>query len=356
MLINAKVFGKMPDSTISEYMKIRRYMMNVIYHANGQSVQVPTILELSRKFGVSRPTVSKAMKALTDEGYIIGKRGIGSFTNPKFKMPLSSPLEKDIPLIGILMGDGMGVHYSSYSSRLLGALLNHLPYLPCYVHLVSLSVSDPRGVYEEIRNERLDGLVWHSPEPQCLEVCRRLWRENFPLVLGCCNCDAIPSVDFDFEDAGYQCGKLLCREGRRHVVFFPNVFPWSLEADGLRRAYHEEGIVLNENLFLKDCYTAHEKIRDILSYGIPVDAIYGQMLTYNTIEDYLLEIEPELYKRCTLVASGGLVVPPRHPFHRLVYIVPFEEYGKQITEVLKNVFSGKKDSQHRMLKIKIDSR
>ena len=194
------------------------------------------------------------------------------------------------------------------------------------------------------------------PDLDGLEVCRRLWKENFPLVLGGGCCDDIPSVDFDFEGAGYQCGKLLYREGRRNVVFFPNIFPWSLEADGLQRAYREEGIVLNENLFLKDCYTAHEKIRDILSYGIPVDAIYGQMLTYNTIEDYLLEIDPDLYKRCTLVASGGIVVPPRHPFHHLVYVVPFEEYGKQITEVLKNVFSGKKDPQHRMLKIKIDSR
>ncbi len=345
----------MSDSSISEYMKIRRYMMNVIYRANGQSVQVPTILELSKQFGVSRPTVSKAMKALTDEGYIIGKRGIGSFTNPNFKMALSSPLEKDVPLIGILMGDGMGVHYSSYSSRLLGALLNHLPYLPCYVHLVSLSASDPAHVYEEIRNERLDGLVWHNPEPQGLEVCRRLWEENFPLVLGGGRCDGIPSVDFDFEDAGYQCGKILCREGRRNVVFYPNIFPWSLEADGLLRAYREEGIRLNENLFLKDCYTAHEKIRDMISYGIPVDAVYGQMLTYNTIEDYLLEIDPDIYKRCTLVASGGIVVPSRHPFHRLAYVVPFDEYGKQITAVLKNVFSGNRKPDQRSLKIKIES-
>lgn len=346
----------MSDSSISEYMKIRRYMMNVIYRANGQSVQVPTILELSRKFGVSRPTVSKAMKALTDEGYLIGKRGIGSFTNPNFKMALSSPLEKDVPLVGILIGDGMAVHYSSYSSQLLGALLNHLPYLPCYVHLVSLSVSDPEHVYEEIRNERLDGLVWHNPEPQNFEVCRRLRKEKFPLVLGGCRCDDIPSVDFDFEDAGYQCGKILYRKGCRNVIFFPNVFPWSLEAEGLLRAYREEGIILNENLFLKDCYTAHEKIRDILSYGIPVDAIYGQMLTYNTIEDYLLEIDPEIYKRCTLVASGGIVVPPRHPFHRLAYVVPFDEYGKKITDILKNEFSGNREPEQYALKITIESK
>ncbi len=345
----------MSDSSISEYMKIRRYMMNEIYRANGQSVQVPTILELSRKFKVSRPTVSKAMKALTEEGYIIGKRGIGSFTNPKFKMPLSSPLEKNVPLVGILMGDGMGVHYSSYCSRLLGALLNHLPYLPSYIHLVSLSVSDPDQVYEEIRNERLDGLVWHNPEPQNFEVCRRLRSEGMPLVLGGCHCDGISSVDFDFEDAGYQCGKILYRKGCRNVVFYPNVFPWSLEANGLLRAYREEGIVLNENLFLKDCYTAHEKIRDILSYGIPVDAIYGQMLTYNPIEDYLLELEPDIYKRCTLVASGGIVVPSRHPFHRLAYVVPFDEYGKQISAVLRDVFAGKEVPERISLKITIES-
>ncbi len=345
----------MSDSSISEYMKIRRYMMNVIYRANGQSVQVPTILELSRKFGVSRPTVSKAMKALTEEGYIIGKRGIGSFTNPNFRVELSSPLEKNVPLVGVLQGDGMGVHYSSYSSRLLGALLNHLPFLPCYVHLVSLSASDPEHIYEEIRNERLDGLVWHNPARQNFEICRRLRSEGMPLVLGGCSCEGIPSVDFDFGGAGYQCGKILFREGRRNVVFFPNVFPWSLEAKGLLRAYREEGIQLNENLFLKDCYTAHEKIRDMISYGIPVDAVYGQMLTYNVIEDYLREIDPEICKRCTLVASGGIVVPPTQPFHRLAYVVPFEEYGKQITEVLKNLFAGKDDTKARLLKIGIES-
>ena len=72
----------MPDVGISEYMRIRRYVMNLILRADGKAAQIPTIQELSEKFGVSRPTVSKAMKELTSEGYIIGKRGIGTFTNP----------------------------------------------------------------------------------------------------------------------------------------------------------------------------------------------------------------------------------------------------------------------------------
>ena len=44
----------------SEYMKIRRYVMNLILHAGKDPVQIPTINELSEKFCVSRPTVSKA--------------------------------------------------------------------------------------------------------------------------------------------------------------------------------------------------------------------------------------------------------------------------------------------------------
>lgn len=329
--------------------------MTLIYRAGGQSVQVPTILELSKQFGVSRPTVSKAMKALTEEGYIIGKRGIGSFTNPNYRMALSSPLEKKVPLIGILLGDGMGVHYSSYSSRLLGALLNHLPYLPGFIHLLSLSASDPDAVYQEIRNERLDGLVWYNPEERHLEVCRRFQKEKFPLVLCGRACDGVPSVDFDFEDAGYQCGRILFAEGRRNVVFFPNVYPWSREANGLLRAYREEGITLNENLFLKDFYMVHEKIRDILSYGIPVDAFYGQLLTNNEIEEYLLRLDPEIHKRCTLVSAGGIVVPSKGPFRRLDYIVPFDEYGKQAASAMKDVFAGKKESKRVLLKIEIKS-
>ena len=61
----------------SEYMKIRRYVMNLILRAGKDPVQIPTINELSEKFSVSRPMVSKAMKELTSEGYIIGRRGIG---------------------------------------------------------------------------------------------------------------------------------------------------------------------------------------------------------------------------------------------------------------------------------------
>ena len=73
---------KKENSSVAVYMKIRRYMLNFVEQAGERSIQAPTILELSHRFGVSRPTVSKAMKMLTDDGYIIGRPGLGAFTNP----------------------------------------------------------------------------------------------------------------------------------------------------------------------------------------------------------------------------------------------------------------------------------
>ena len=110
---------KKEKSPVAEYMKIRRYMLNFVEQAGEKSVQAPTILELSRKFGVSRPTVSKAMKMLTDDGYIIGRPGLGAFTNPAKINRLQVTKYKNVALI---VGDGMMVHFEPYNLELLGRI------------------------------------------------------------------------------------------------------------------------------------------------------------------------------------------------------------------------------------------
>ena len=153
---------KKENSPISEYMRIRRHVLTLIYRNEGKSVQLPTILELSKLFNVSAPTVSKAMKALTDDGYVIGRRGIGSFTNPNLKNGLSSPLEKRLPIVGILFGDGMPVHFNAYMARILSKLLEETTMLPAIVHQISLSSGNADTICKEIRNEQLDGLIWYA--------------------------------------------------------------------------------------------------------------------------------------------------------------------------------------------------
>lgn len=141
----------------SEYMKIRRYVMNLILRAGKDPVQIPTINELSEKFSVSRPTVSKAMKELTSEGYIIGRRGIGSFTNPAKIFPASFGRKQ--PLIGITLGNGLMVHLDKYYANILAELLKKIVAMPAITHIVSTGSSDKEQIICDIMNEQLDALV-----------------------------------------------------------------------------------------------------------------------------------------------------------------------------------------------------
>ena len=63
-----------------EGLKIRHYIMNLIYRHPKESVMIPSSKELAKMFGVARSTVTLELKALVAEHYLEGKRGIGTFT------------------------------------------------------------------------------------------------------------------------------------------------------------------------------------------------------------------------------------------------------------------------------------
>ena len=104
-------------------MKIRRYVLNRIHRANGTSTMLPTAQELAKQFGCSRPTVCKAMKTLTEDGFVIGKPGIGSFINPALESCHGGGSMSGLPIIGIIFGDGMVVHYEIFFGKVLARIL-----------------------------------------------------------------------------------------------------------------------------------------------------------------------------------------------------------------------------------------
>lgn len=315
----------MTDAAVTEYMKIRRYVVNQIYKAHGKSVQIPTILELAKQFHVSHATVSKAMKELTNEGFIIGKRGIGSFTNPRMSIPRGT---RKLPVIGILMGDGMGVHFDKYLAPILAQMLQQMVYLPATVHLLTLGSLEPDIIYREIVNEQLDGLLWESPSERGIGVIQRLQKDGMPLVVLGRDLEGIPSAMFDFEAWGEECGRQLLKEGRKHIVLLPDTSPWDRSFSGIRKVYREAGIPLNENLFLKDRFTCLDELRKVIAYGAPVDAVCNTLFAENEVNDVLLEMDPSLTKRCCLVQSS-LAQPPHPGFHQIVYGLPFEKFVEE---------------------------
>jgi GntR family transcriptional regulator len=65
---------------IPYYYQLKEILLEYIteHHAN-QDVQIPTELEISSHFGISRPTVRQAMNELVVEGYLYRQKGKGTF-------------------------------------------------------------------------------------------------------------------------------------------------------------------------------------------------------------------------------------------------------------------------------------
>ena len=320
---------------IAEYMKIRRYVLSLALKNREKSVQIPTTMELSRKFGVSRQTVGKAMKELTRDGYIIGKPGIGSFTNPKRIEGSRTACQFKIPTIGIVVSDGMLIHLDEYHAKNLSSVLKILPELPAYVRLLNLSSSNPEIILKDLRNEQLDGLLWIGPRPYHAPVIQELLSSRFPLVVHTVySFENASTVELDFEQAGYDCARLLIEEKKTGIVFLGDTLPWNLPAAGIRRAFREAGIPLNEKLFLPRNGEMLNQFRSLLHFGFPVDAVYNPIFLYTEIREILDEMSSD----CPLIASQ-FAVSHDPAFHGIVLSLDFDLLVREEMRILRSLLA-----------------
>ena len=106
---------KQSPQTISEVQKIWHRVMSILYRSGGCSVKIPSSNELAREFGVARSTVRIALEKLTEEGFLVTRRGSGTFTNPRQRLNA----DWNAPLIGLMVLD---CNLFFYSPELQGEL------------------------------------------------------------------------------------------------------------------------------------------------------------------------------------------------------------------------------------------
>jgi hypothetical protein len=274
----------MPASktAVAEYMKIRRYVLNLIMKSGNESVQLPTAQELAKLFGVCRQTVGKSLKQLAEENYVIGKPGLGTFTNPKKQFRFES--RRNRPNIGIIVGDGMIIEMDEFLARTVAACLVEVAVYPAYVRSINLTSTKPDVVFKELKNEFLDGLIWQNPPLEFQPLLKKIRENGIAVVVigGSSHRNAVPSVDFDLSALGYAYGKRLLEMGKRNLLYLRDERPWNFPADGIRKAYREAGVSLNEKLFLNGVDTL-AKVKMIFELGVPVDAIVNALYSYEDL-------------------------------------------------------------------------
>ena len=198
-----------------EILKIRHYVMNLIYRNSNASVPVESSRALENRFGVPRALVRKALEKLIQEGYLETRRGIGTFTCPmtwnRFSELLPVP-----PLIGILMGDGNNFFHRENEWALYTALGNAALKLGA-VHKVVLSGISEEAIVKEIVESHINALLWaRRTVPDA--IASGLKEAGIPLVLIGGSHPEADSVESDFSDAAATVAEELIREKRRILL------------------------------------------------------------------------------------------------------------------------------------------
>ena len=151
--------------------------------------------------------------------------------------------------------------------------------------------------------------------------------------------DSFATVRLGLRELGYRCGRQLIAEGRKNLVYLPASNGWTRPLTGIRRAYEEAGIPLNKNLFLENVQTCLEDFRKLLSFGVPVDAVFNALYIQNEVTDILREFHVDLRKQCRLIQSD-LCFSESEDFHGFSFDFAFQKHARKVAFLAKKAIDG----------------
>lgn len=333
-----------------EGLKIRHYIMNLIYRHPEESVMIPSSKELAKMFGVARSTVTLELKALVAEHYLEGKRGIGTFTRHLNFVPVCGTMP---PLVGLLAGDGKYFYYPHQ----VWAVLTY-----CGLALTEQGINiRPLNLYgvgngelsEELGNMYLSGLVWLDINPKRFPMIRSLEAKGIPVTsqIASGERDGFEGIDccrFDLYSAGVEVGNILLREKRRTLFFlFENDMTREF-LDGIRHAYRDAEIKLDCKCFFWDQPDVFAQVETELEKTVP-DAVYVHGEHLATVRHILEKLKISAQTR--LIAEAHAM--HAEDFHGILLEFPFKELGLRMAQQMTDRLNGKSGPRQSCLNITI---
>ncbi|MBR0459329.1 MAG: GntR family transcriptional regulator [Victivallales bacterium] len=238
---------------------IRMFIMGMLYKYGFQSVRVPSSNELARMFSVTRRTARMALEGLIAEGYLIGKNGVGTYTNPNHGFFLRG--QERPPLIGVCMNDGSFFYYDFNGGTLMANMMKTLVSRDCNVYPVMHTPATPEALERELNFARLDGLLLFDPSKSSMEVAKSL---KLPCVTMRSGCKELDSVRLDYAPAWQD----LFREAadrHRKIVYFRGHNSYLSEPyvafDKMAKQYHK---TVKVSVVISNLNDSVEKINEYL--------------------------------------------------------------------------------------------
>ena len=200
-----------------ETLKIRHYVVGVIYHAGERSVQIMSSRDLAKYFNIARSTVSIALKELVDQGYLIPVKGKGYFTNPrKIMTPIPGKMP---PLILLIHGDGRNFYHNSQAWESISTIGKAVTDAGFYFRQLTLSSTGEEELFNEIRGAQADGLIWIDRLYYDESLLKRLTDDGMPVICDALDSSAVNTVYFDTPSACRKIGQRLAREKKTNILY-----------------------------------------------------------------------------------------------------------------------------------------
>ena len=171
----------------SRGIAIRHYVFGVLRKNGDTAVRLPSSYELAELFGTTRRVVRYELELLRKEKVVISKPRVGTFTNPQVVNISVTPVQKKMPMIGVIDNDGTRFCYGRAENRQMSHIGLALADRNCYLHPISFSTNKDESRVQELKRIGLDGVIWRldSRLKMIPRVPELLAAEGIPSVVIC---------------------------------------------------------------------------------------------------------------------------------------------------------------------------
>lgn len=323
-------------------LQVRFEILNLLFRNPQESIKIPSARELADKFDLARCTVALELKKLAEEGYLIGKRGSGTYTNPKQMEDCKYLSRKRI--VGLMLGDSRRF-YLGYPAWAMQSYfgLNICLTIGFPRILTLTSPGNPELSLKEIESAGVDALVWMYPDEQLKSnrILERLHRKGMPVLSVCGAPGKFPCITIDFEDAGRKIAAFLLEENRTRIVWdYAERDPLTaIQFKAAQACFREQGKTMDCHWNNADLPEFFAELELRCAAGDVPDAVicHGEHLT--AIRGILRKCGVDERKQCRLIADFS-DLPENPGFFGHVVKEPAEEIARVGTAMLQAAFRG----------------
>ena len=144
----------------TDFMRIRRYVVDRIATNGDQPIRFPATRELARQFGVSQPTALRAIQSLIEEGYLIACKSGGTISRPA-----TLGYSENLKIFGLVEYQGKQVFDTLYFNLISHAVSYELLRRSETNKTKQLILETPSQLERTAREENLSGVILLGSEP-----------------------------------------------------------------------------------------------------------------------------------------------------------------------------------------------